>query len=190
MFVRKTFALLAVMAAAAAGGAAYAGAQDDSGGNQNGAQQRPDRGPGGCDGPGMRHGQELRALARELGVSRAKLRAALDAVGAGDRPDKGDLAADLAQALGVEESAVQEILEENRPDGRRGPGGPHSPGDLVEALASGLNIDEAKIEDALESLHEQRHDEFAAALAEELGLDADDVADALDAFRPGPPPRP
>jgi hypothetical protein len=193
MFVRKTFALLAVMAAAAAGGAAYAGAQGDSGGDQGGdrsAQQRPDRGPGGCHGPGMHQRQELRALARELGVSRAKLRAALNAVGAGDRPDKGDLAAELAQALGVDESAVQEILDANRPEGRGGPRGPGGPGDLVEALASGLNIDESKVEDALESLHEQRRSDFAAALAKELGLDAADVEDALDSFRPGPPPRP
>jgi hypothetical protein len=143
------------------------------------------RGP---DGPGMHHRQELRALARELGVSRAQLRAALDAVGAGDRRDKGDLAAGLATALGVEESAVQEILEANRPDGPRGPDGPHrGPGDLVEALASGLNIDEAKVEDALERLHEQRVDAFAAALAKELGLDAADVEAALESVRP---PRP
>ena len=143
------------------------------------------RGPHGP--PGAHHRQELAALARELGVSRAKLRAALDAVGAGDRPDKGSLAADLAEALGVEASAVEEILEANRPDGRPGPGGPGGHGDIVEALASGLNIDEAKVEDALESLHEQRHDAFAAALAEELGLDAAAVEEALDSFRPGPP---
>jgi hypothetical protein len=190
MFVRKTFALVAVMAAAAAGGAAYAGAQDDSGGAQGGdrsARQRPDRAPGGCPGPGMHQRLQLRALARELGVSRAQLRAALDAVGAGDRPDKGDLAAELAQALGVDESAVQGILDANRPDGR---GGPRGPGDLVDALASGLDIDESKVEDALESLHDQRRSEFAAALAKELGLDAGEVEDALDSFRPGPPPRP
>ena len=189
MFVRKTLATLGVMAAAAAGGAAYAGAQDDSGssnGNNRSAQQRPDRGPGGCEGRGMR--QNLNALARELGVSRAKLRAALQAVGAGDRPDRGSLSADLAAALGVEESAVEEILEANRPDGPRGPGGPGGHDDLVEALASGLNIDEAKVEDALENLHENRHEAFAAALAEELGLDAADVAEALESQRPGPRP--
>ena len=179
MLIRKTLATLAVMAAAAAGGAAYAGAQDDSGSSSGdrSAQQRPDRGPGGCDGRGM-HRRNIAALARELGVTRAQLRAALNAVGAGDRPDKGDLAADIAAALGVEESAVEEILD----DGPRGPG--H---DLVEELASGLNIDEAKVEDALEQLHEQRRDAFAAALAEELGLDAADVEEALDSFRPGPP---
>ena len=184
MLIRKTLATLGVMAAAAAGGAAYAGAQDDSG-NSNGdrsAQQRPDRGPGGCERRGMR--QNLNALARELGVSRAKLRAALQAVGAGDRPDKGSLTADLAAALGVEESAVEEILEANRPDGPRGPG--HD--DLAEALASGLNIDQAKVEDALENLHENRHEAFAAELAEELGLDADKVAEALESQRPGPRP--
>jgi Spy/CpxP family protein refolding chaperone len=188
MLIRKTLATLAVMAAAAAGGAAYAGAQDDSGSSSGdrSAQQRPDRGPGGCDGRGM-HRRNIAALARELGVTRAQLRAALNAVGAGDRPDKGDLAADLAAALGVEESAVEEILEANRPDGPRGPGGPGRHGDLVEALASGLNIDEAKVEDALGQLHEQRRDAFAAALAEELGLDAADVEEALDSFRPGPP---
>ena len=117
MLIRKTLATLAVMSAAAAGGAAYAGAQDDSG-SSNGdrsAQQRPDRGPGGCDGRGM-HRENIAALARELGVTRAQLRAALNAVGAGDRPGKGDLSADLAEALGVEESAVEEILD----DGPRG----------------------------------------------------------------------
>jgi hypothetical protein len=201
---RKTFTVLGVMAAAAAGGAVYAGAADNSSSGDDGRAQRSDeqpltgatavneigrRGPGGRGphGPGA-HRQELTALARELGVSRAKLRAALDAVGAGDRPGKGDLAADLAEALGVEASAVEEILEANRPDGRHGPGGPGGHGDIVEALASGLNIDEAKVEDALESLHEQRHDAFAAALAEELGLDAADVEAALDSFRPGPRP--
>ena len=156
--------------------------------NEMGPRGRGPHGP-----PGMHHRQDLAALARELGVSRAKLRAALNAVGAGDRPDKGSLAADLAEALGVEAAAVEEILEANRPDGPGGPGAPGGPGgrgDLVEALASGLDIDEAKVEDALENLHEQRHDAFAAALAEELGLDAADVEEALDAFRPGPPPRP
>jgi hypothetical protein len=147
-------------------------------------------GPGGRGphGPGM-HRQELGTLARELGVSQAKLRAALNEVGAGDRPGKGTLAADLAKALGVDQSAVEEILEANRPDGPRGPGG-RGHGDLIEALASGLDVDEAKVEAALEELHETRHADLAAALARELGLDADDVADALDSFRPGPPPRP
>jgi hypothetical protein len=144
------------------------------------------RGPGGHHGPGF-GGPGLGALARELGVSRARVRDALEAVRPAGRPDKGSLAADLAKALGVEQSAVQEILDANRPSGPRERGG-HS--DLIEALASGLKIDEAKVEAAFEQLHEDRHGEFAAALAKQLGLDAERVENALEATRPAAPRRP
>jgi hypothetical protein len=137
------------------------------------------RGPGGHDGPGF-GGPGLGALATELGVSRARLRAALDAVRPDGPPDKGSPAAELAKALGVEESALQKILDAAPRD--RG-GHP----DLVAALADGLGIDEAKVEAALDKLHDGRHAEFAAALAKELGLSADRVEKALEATRPEPP---
>jgi HD-GYP domain-containing protein (c-di-GMP phosphodiesterase class II) len=113
-------------------------------------------------------------------VRRARLRAALDAVRPDGPPDKGSPAAELAKALGVEESAVQKILDAAPRD--RG-GHP----DLVAALADGLGIDEAKVEAALDKLHDGRHAEFAAALAKELGLSADRVEKALEATRPEPP---
>jgi hypothetical protein len=137
------------------------------------------RRPGGHDGPGF-GGPGLGALATELGVSRARLRAALDAVRPDGPPDKGSPAAELAKALAVEESAVQKILDAAPRD--RG-GHP----DLVAALADGLGIDEAKVEAALDKLHDGRHAEFAAALAKELGLSADRVEKALEATRPEPP---
>jgi len=140
------------------------------------------RGPGGHHGPG---GPGLGALARELGVSRARLRSALEAIRPAAPPDRGDFAADLADALGVEESAVQEILDANQPMGPRGHGGDRS--DLIAALASGLNIDQAKVEAALQKLHDDRENELAAALASELGLSAGRVEKALEATRP---PRP
>ncbi len=155
-------------------------------------------GPGG-HGP-RKFGPQLGALAQRLGVTRAQLRAAFEAVGAAGRPGKGSLAADLASALGVEPSAVEQILEANRPDGPRerpAPGTAPDHGDLIAALAAGLDIDEAKVRAAVEKLeaahradHADHHAELAAALAKRLGLKADDVAAALEATRPGPPRRP
>ena len=152
-------------------------------------------------GPGGRGpGPAIGALAERLGVTRAKLRAAFEAVGAAGRPGRGSLAADLASALGVERSAVEEILEANRPSGPRerpAPGTAPDHGDIVAALASGLGIDEAKVQAAIDKLeaahradHDDRHAELAAALAKQLGLKADDVAAALEATRPDPPRRP
>ena len=139
-------------------------------------------GPGGHHGPG---GPGLATLARELGVSRSRLRDALEAIRPSGPPDKGDLAADLADALGVEKSAVQDILDANRPMDRRGP---HDGADgLVAALANGLNIDEAKVEAALQKLHDARESEFAAKLAKQLGISADRVEKALEAAAPRRP---
>jgi DNA-binding MarR family transcriptional regulator len=155
-------------------------------------------GPGG-HGPGM-DGPAIGALAERLGVTRARLTAAFKAVGAAGRPDRDSPAADLASALGVEQSAVERILEANRPSGPRerpAPGMEPDHADLVAALASGLGIDEAKVQAAIDKLeaahragHDDHHAELAAALAKQLGLKAADVAAALEAVRPDPPRRP
>jgi hypothetical protein len=104
--------------------------------------------PGG--GPGPR-GDLLAGVAKTLGVTTEKLRAALEAARPtkDERPgrDRGDLAAELAKALGVKTADVQEVLEANRPArpkngarparpkdgtkppaGRGGFGGPGGPG--------------------------------------------------------------
>jgi biotin operon repressor len=103
---------------------------------------------------GRRHGPRamLGALATELGVSRAELRAALAAVrpdgpppggpgGPGHRGGPGgDLAADLADALGVEEDAVEQALEDFH-DSRHD--------EFAQKLADELGIDVDKVTEAL-----------------------------------------
>jgi hypothetical protein len=138
---------------------------------------------------------QVRTLANELGVSTAKLRAAMAATRPakpnGTRRDPGgDMAAALAKELGVEASAVEEILEQNRPS-RPARGAKPDPSGLINALANGLSLDEATVTDAVEKVHaakqaehEARHDEMAAALAKELGLTTAEVEAALESKRP------
>ena len=80
---------------------------------------RPAGGRGG-HGPGGRGGGHLdtAALAKSLGVTEAKLQAALDATrpAKGDRGDKrGEMAAAIAKALGESTADVQAVLDANRP---------------------------------------------------------------------------
>jgi transcriptional regulator with XRE-family HTH domain len=99
----------------------------------------------------------LSALAKELGVERSDLRAALRKVGP-KRPKtdpRTGFAADLAKALGADEADVQSALDGLRKDA------------------------EAKMK--------ARRDEFAAKLAERLDLPVEKVKDALAAGPPGPP---
>lgn len=152
-------------------------------------------GPGG--GPGR--GVDTAALATSLGVTEAKLQAALNKV----RPDRGDrraeLAATIAKALGVETSDVQAVLDAQRGNGGPGNSGPGNGapgpgrgrghdggGELVSALATKLRLSEDKVRSALESARPDRgarKDELAAALAKELGLDTSKVESALQANR-------
>jgi hypothetical protein len=150
---------------------------------------------------------QLEALADKLGVSVDKLRTALaaarpDRPAAGARPRRGNLAADLATALGVETAKVQAILDANRPErpaqrparGTRPAKPDHSK--LIAALATGLGIDEATVKAAFDKLeaahkaeHDARHAAFAAALAKQLGLPTEQVQAALEATRPAKPAR-
>jgi len=156
-------------------------------------RDRPGRGG---RGPGLGARVDLAAVARTLDVTEARLRAAVqDARPAdGPRDRRGDFAAALAEALGVETADVQRVLEANRPE--RGPGGPRGgrPGDgaLVTALARGLSKTEAQVRAALEEVrqahraeHEEREDAFFAAVARALGKDAADVEAAFEAARRG-----
>ena len=105
-------------------------------------------GPGRFGGPG---GRGLEDLADDLGVSQAKLRAALQKVRRAQQPPSGDprdrLAEKLADKLGVDKAKVEDALDEIRKE------------------------EEAE--------HEKRRNAFAEALAKELGISADKVKDAL-----------
>jgi hypothetical protein len=90
----------------------------------------------------------------------------------------------LADRLGVEESALRDALRDVRPDL---PDPPKAPGDFAELLADELGIEQSRVEDALERVRErteeqfeQRRDDFAERLADRLNLDPDEVKDALD----------
>jgi hypothetical protein len=184
--ISKLPATLATAALLAFGAGGVAVAQSDS----QSAAKGPKRGPTAA---------QTSTLAKKLGVTAAQLKAAMAATrpDRAGRPDRGDFAADIASALGVEKAAVQEILDANRPARpaqrpSRGTAPDHSA--LIEALASGLNLDKATVTAAFEKLdaareadHEARHAAMAAALAQELGLDAGKVAKALEATRPARP---
>jgi hypothetical protein len=205
MQLRKITAALSTAALVSGAGLGVAQAQS-SDTNTDRAPKQAHRGPGGPD------AAQLKTLADKLGVTTAKLKAAFAAVrpappAAGSKPREGDHAADLAKALGVETSAVQKILDANRPakpnGARPAPGSAPAPGTarpkpdqskLIAALATGLKLDQATVQaafDKLEASHRADHDArdtaMAAALAKQLGLEADAVEAALDATRPPKP---
>jgi biotin operon repressor len=122
--------------------------------------------------PELRGEDHLKEIATALGVSEAKLRAALEKV----RPERGEhhdeLAAALADKLGIATSKVEAALE------RRG-----RPGNLAQALG----VSEAKLRQAFESLredfHGERHDEHAKELADALGISQAKVEAAFEKLR-------
>ena len=174
------------------------------GGGPGGPGGGPGRGgPGGRDGAGP---VNVTALATKLGVTADKLKAALKAVQSSQtKPARPDEAATIATALGVDESAVQKILDASRPSrpaqGTK-PTTPTTPpttpaagtdpqAALVTALATGLGKDEASVKAALDTVHtaqqtaqKARQAAFVAALAAQLGLSSTTVQAALDATRP------
>jgi hypothetical protein len=141
----------------------------------------------------------LERIAAKLGVSATQLKAAVEANrparrDGNDRPPAGaGPAAELAEALGVTEAKVQQILDANRPDAGSRDARPAKPDQskLATALAAGLNLDKAKVEAALDKLaaardkdHAARHAAEYAAIAKTLGVDADDVKAAFEAVLP------
>jgi HD-GYP domain-containing protein (c-di-GMP phosphodiesterase class II) len=143
-------------------------------------------------------GPDLSALASKLGVTTAKLQAALATArpAAAERPARSDRAADLAAALDVDAAKIQAILDANRP-ARPAPGiKPAAPDQsaLVTALADGLSLDKTTVQAALTKLdaahqaeHQARDTAMAAAIAKELGLSTEKVTAALEATRPARP---
>jgi AraC-like DNA-binding protein len=112
------------------------------------------------------------ALAKELGLSTAKVRAALE-----QRRGRPGHPGDLADALGVSEERLREAF--------------HAVvGDKVRPrfgnLARELGVTQAQLEAAFEKLrddHEDLRDQFAQELAERLNLDVAKVEEALETPR-------
>jgi DNA-binding transcriptional MerR regulator len=151
---------------------------------------------------------DLQSLADKLGVSVAKLKAALQA----NRPPKpakpsGDpMATALAKELGVSADKVKAALDATRPpkpaagskppaNGTRPPR-PDSTA-LAKALADKLGLDQSTVKAALDKLEAQhqadetaRRQAMASALAKQLGLDEAKVSAALASWHPphGPGP--
>jgi biotin operon repressor len=120
------------------------------------------------------------ALAKELGLTTAKVQAALE--NHRGRPTSPD---DLAQELGVSEQKLRDafhaVMGKIRP--------PHGPGDRprLDSLAKQLGVTKAQLEAAFDTLRDQAdalRDQFAQELATKLGISVEKVQDAIDAFRP------
>jgi hypothetical protein len=159
----------------------------------------PGGGPGGPGGGprgfgGGRGGVDSAALAKALGVTEAKLRAAFEQVRPARPADRKDeRAAAIAKALGVDAADVESVLKDTVGPGHGGPGrGPRGDDSaLVTALAKKTGKSEDDVRAALKAARPDPADrvkELAAALAKELGLDAAKVQSALEAQRPAGPP--
>jgi biotin operon repressor len=118
---KQTIAVgLAAAALAAGTGIAVSQANSDNALPSNGAAGQG--GPGGMRG-GPGGDRDLSGLAKSLGVSEAKLEAAMQNLRPNRQPGASgqqDMAAALAKALGLSESKVKAALEANRPDGAQG----------------------------------------------------------------------
>jgi hypothetical protein len=138
---------------------------------------------------GPRGGRGLQDLAAQLGVSEQKLRDALQAIRAKHGGARQSLADALAAELGVSASTLQDALKAARD--QAAPGRRFDPDALAASLARSLNLDEAKVRAALDKVRadaqqrfEQERKQFADDLAQELGLPASKVEDALSSARP------
>ena len=146
------------------------------------------------------------ALAKRLGVSTAKARAAFDrAMRARFAAEEAEQASALAKALGLEESKVAAALRKVLPEpARRGAPPTHPPAGgpdaIVRRLATELGVSTADLRGAIDKVRAQRdreaqrrRDAFANKLADKLGIAADKVRRALAArphglAGPGGPP--
>jgi Mn-dependent DtxR family transcriptional regulator len=168
----------------AGGGAALAG----------GTNSPPSARIAGPNGPGHGGPRDLSAIADRLGVTEAKLRAALDDLLPDLRAKKDEhqdaLAKALASELGLDAAKVTAALEKFHGDRkvvRR-----ERRGDRLQrfddALAAKLGIDAAKVRSAFDSLKpgpDRRAGKPALAdLAKKLGVSEDKLRSALDDLRP------
>jgi Clp amino terminal domain, pathogenicity island component len=150
-------------------------------------------GPGRPGGP-----RDLSGIAAQLGVTEAKLRAALEDLSP-DRGAKKDdhqdaLAKALATELGLDQAKVTAALEKfhgNRKVVRRDRHGDRL-NRFDDALAAKLGIDAAKVRSAFDALKpgpNRRAEKPALAdLAKQLGVTEDKLRSALQDLRPGPRP--
>src|SRR3954470_15166403 len=150
---------------------------------------KADRGPG-KRGPA---GDFAAALAKALGVDRAKVQAGLDKArrdfrtgprnGAGRRDDRGGaLVNDIASATGVDAAKVRSALRGLRPDhgARRDRRGARD--DVRGKLATALGVTPAALDAALRTVRTQQRDAFATELAQKLSIAPQKVKDALPTF--------
>jgi AraC-like DNA-binding protein len=115
------------------------------------------------------------ALAKELGLSTEKVRAAIE-----ERRGHPGEPGDLADELGVSEERLREAFHAVMGKLR-----PPRPG--FGNLAKELGVTQAQLDAAFEKLRDQKddlRDEFAKELADRLNLDEAKVQDALDALHP------
>ncbi|GAA3107060.1 hypothetical protein [Streptosporangium carneum] len=84
--------------------------------------------------------------------------------------DRGQMAAKLAELLGVDEQKITTALEEIRTAGGRpsGDGRRGDQGQLAQALAAKLGVTAEKVTTALNTLRQQRATEAESALSERL----------------------
>ena len=118
------------------------------------------------------------ALAKQLGLTTAKVRAALE-----KHRNNPTTPEDLAKELGVTEQQLHDAFHAVM--GKIRPRGPGRPG--LDNLAKELGVTKAQLEAAFDKLrddHEQLRDQFAQELATKLGIDVQKVEDAIDDFRP------
>jgi len=158
------------------------GTQADDGTAVAGGEQSS-RAAAGNSGPPrfFRGGQPpgLQELADRLGVDADKLATAFRDFHASEDSDRRDeFAAALAKALGISTDRVTAVFErmQLQHEGR-----------FAARLANALNVDADKVEAALEKLKDDTPrppDEFAQALADELGVDVTDMRRALFESRP------
>lgn len=152
-------------------------------GTHAGGQGRGGHGGPGGPGGGFGRGTDTAALAKTLGVTEAKLQAALQATHEAKDAGRGDRSAAIAEALDATIADVQSVLDAQMGRGR-GRGGHGNDSALVSALAKKTGKSEAAVTKALDAAHDAHENAEAAALAKELGLDAAKVKAALDAAEP------
>src|SRR3954452_15044533 len=166
-------------------GAALAGSTTASSAQQSGRHFGP--GPGRPGGPA----RDLSGLAGRLGVSEAKLRAALEDLRPDRRDDReGAVAKALAGALGLSTDKVQAALEklhgqrklkrdDRRADGRDA---------FAQALATKLGVSVGKVRAGLEAVRPDRRGAGPpdlGTLAQKIGVSEARLRAALDDVRPG-----
>jgi hypothetical protein len=151
--------------------------------------------------PDQRRAELTQALATALGKTPDQVTSALNSV-LPDRPDRdkvrGDFAADLAKALGIDTAKVQAGLDKARQDFGNGNGNRDRSGrrggfdTVVNDIAAATGVDAAKVRSALQDLRpnrgdrrdrRDRGDDIRQKLATALGVTTDQLDAAFDKVR-------